>query len=138
MISVGVKKDFSQVFYPRDQNRIFLSMCFTWPNIDLKVRKNILVTNSLKSFHNLLDLSQKGYLTFLYVIKFQFKPLHFYFKQNSSHLKISFTRSSRNSDQFQREGRYGDAKAISHPRHLFSLLIFWISLISCSLSSKAA
>ena len=117
----------------------FFFPCISLGQIQIsKVRKNGLVTSSLKSFHNLLDLSQKGSLTFLNVIKFQFKPPHFYYKQNSSHLKISFTRSSRNSDQFQREGRYGDAKAISHPRHLFSMLIFWISLISCSFSSKAA
>lgn len=73
MISVGVKRNICEGLLSKDQNRIFLSMCFTWPNIDLKVRKNILATNSLKSFHNLLDLSQKGYLTFLNVIKFQLK-----------------------------------------------------------------
>lgn len=130
------KRNISRSFI-QGPNRIFLSMCFIWPNIDLKVRKNILVTNSLKSFHNLLDLSQKGYLTFLNVIKFQLKPPHFITN------RILLT-SKPHSPEAQgilisscREGRY-EMLAISQLRHLFSLLIFWISLISCSLSSKAA
>lgn len=138
-LSRSQKEIFLRSFAPGAKTGFFFLHVFIWLNIDSKIRKNGLVTIALKSFHNLLDLSQKGYLTFLNVIKFQFKLPHFYYKQNSSHLEISFNRSSRNSDQFQREGRYGKAKAISHPRHCFSLLIFWISLlVVCSLSRKAA
>lgn len=61
VISVGVKRNILRSFIQGPKQN-FSFHVFYLANIDLKVRKNILYTNSLKSFHNLLWSLPEGIL----------------------------------------------------------------------------